>query len=1506
MWNYFPRRLIRAEETANESRQSVEVYSLLGQQESLHPDLAQKCAEFSQVLHKKVDKRLLDELTMKETAEGQLVLLVDEREKPDFVDRLVAKCRDANIKTKKRSLPVGDYLWIYETASGDESVLPFVVERKAFPHDLRSSMEDGRWKSQTKKMSNLKFATTKIILLEGHQFHRNWDTASGRPGTHEIYMQDLDEVHTEAFVQGFQIQWTVHNNHSVEWLILMSKLLSTRYCQAGTSADPSAGPHFSELANLLAHQVPVRVQQCATKGVCRQSSLADVAHDIDQRVHCKSPPSPSSELEVHYVLDSYSDHGSDKTFSYSQRRDNKQSGKGNLKELWADFRSGTLSPEDLGDRIGEDRSRYLSFRTLSLWSCWQIVFGLSYPRIVKDKAEAERLEVLRRQLIQQPAMHGRTWRQPAANSPASSPRSRSQQLDVCDEVDVAMLQLPQTSGVRKISALTLDMSRDSFSIEVVVSHRFSEPKDVSLQGGSTRVLNFVLQDRTGSVAATAWGDNADSFSEQLEIGSICRLTASTKARGDSVKAISGGNYFHRILSRRDDLDNIRKDLELGLHSKWSVTGCGSNAISNSGGPRAGRAPTSTAFDSAGHAGTHTIQELSETLDRETLALNSRHWSIHGKVQRYSRRKCKGGQGEIMTLFVKDATGVVALKAWDEAIGRAPKQLGNRWKGKDVWIYAGPVVDSQLRPSIEPERYHNTAATGGTIDWAIKLEGNVELRTTPRPVPVSSAHSNVHCDAGTVKKVAVRALGSASTAGCDWYVTVHVDRVAKSSIPNRSSSPVPVLYVVLKDSTDGGDKIVLQIIGRNETLKYQTLKGGDSLRISGNDSVVKAHKNKTKSGKEFQRRCGNMDVLHKFFIDGSKRSSQSNLFRCDQCSTGDMHFTVMQPGGVPPPVSSPRAASGGGTPPATAAADVIDLASEAPMCSIDLTEEASTSVRGPWLRVSSRAGMQLCRYGMNCWHQHRTNRPCRFSHPGGRPHAIIPDSNPGNNDGSEIQQPQSTDEHNLVSCPVCMGSVLKSQINEHLDQQCIGADTATSPSNADESASAPMKFPRGVWTPPKPWAFRLKDSIWLEAWKLFSAGEDIHSIAKRRGIQVQTVVMQLLEALIQGKGLDLARLAQCCPSLHSAEKLCSPPNQAEWQALEEAAATIDGMDVMGPVCTQKGMPANRCGRLIAVDIVRKMSGASVYQNMTEDERTRAFKNVLWWTSLRRAGFRTEFEFVAAQATRFVQRTGSLSPLESPQPLCSLDSDSDRKKSPLPALDSPPGTSTKRKAIEVDSHYDDGHRAKRRSGLRTVDGLNAAKMPTPQHGNNMQFGNDKDDSLSRSRTDRTMSLPLNGGKQVIDGGSRDAVKLMQKEAAGCAEAQKALSAMRARLPSVLAQQQILKKLEETLRRALDDSDDKYRKLNLHRSVDFNHADVKSLLICAGFLRQSTNSRSQRCALDDGTRFILDRQLHRQKLTLMLKVIDQGVKKAAGADTRTGQRSGESETASSPAVVTIDLTV
>jgi len=116
-------------------------------------------------------------------------------------------------------------------------------------------------------------------------------------------------------------------------------------------------------------------------------------------------------------------------------------------------------------------------------------------------------------------------------------------------------------------------------------------------------------------------------------------------------------------------------------------------------------------------------------------------------------------------------------------------------------------------------------------------------------------------------------------------------------------------------------------------------------------------------------------------------------------------------------------------------------------------------------------------------------------------------------------------------------------------------------NEGEEDDAPMQFPTTPFQPSNSWRFsvykpnkKTGKAVWEVSYDKFIDGVHPQTIAMTRSgkpIQVATVVGHILDALAQGRAVDLARLAAVEP----------PPTRSQWEELVRCS-TETGMDVTG--------------------------------------------------------------------------------------------------------------------------------------------------------------------------------------------------------------------------------------------------------------------------------------------------------------------------------------------------------
>jgi superfamily II DNA helicase RecQ len=167
---------------------------------------------------------------------------------------------------------------------------------------------------------------------------------------------------------------------------------------------------------------------------------------------------------------------------------------------------------------------------------------------------------------------------------------------------------------------------------------------------------------------------------------------------------------------------------------------------------------------------------------------------------------------------------------------------------------------------------------------------------------------------------------------------------------------------------------------------------------------------------------------------------------------------------------------------------------------------------------------------------------------------------------------------------------------------------------------------------KPWAHavykpvkKTGQAVWESSYIRFCKGESPTTIAmspeggRRQPIQAATVVGHLLDAVVQGREMDLQRLAQYLP----------PPTQSEWQRLETAEIET-AMSVIGDP-TDSGVNGEA---FRMTDMIRPIIGAAA--DTPFNERTESDKQLLsywfdklkWYMALKRIDYVPTFSSSAS--------------------------------------------------------------------------------------------------------------------------------------------------------------------------------------------------------------------------------------------------------------------------------------
>lgn len=92
-----------------------------------------------------------------------LILVVDTRE---FGVMSVLEVSNPGIRIEQRSLPVGDFAWVWRSSKSDEYMAGFIIERKSI-EDLSTSIKDGRYEEQRRRLERAPGIEQVIYIIEG-------------------------------------------------------------------------------------------------------------------------------------------------------------------------------------------------------------------------------------------------------------------------------------------------------------------------------------------------------------------------------------------------------------------------------------------------------------------------------------------------------------------------------------------------------------------------------------------------------------------------------------------------------------------------------------------------------------------------------------------------------------------------------------------------------------------------------------------------------------------------------------------------------------------------------------------------------------------------------------------------------------------------------------------------------------------------------------------------------------------------------------------------------------------------------------------------------------------------------------------------------------------------------------------------------------------------------------------------------------------------------------------
>lgn len=180
------------------------------------------------------------------------------------------------------------------------------------------------------------------------------------------------------------------------------------------------------------------------------------------------------------------------------------------------------------------------------------------------------------------------------------------------------------------------------------------------------------------------------------------------------------------------------------------------------------------------------------------------------------------------------------------------------------------------------------------------------------------------------------------------------------------------------------------------------------------------------------------------------------------------------------------------------------------------------------------------------------------------------------------------------------------------------EEAEEPSASPGTRCAPMRLPAVPWVGQK-WQNAIykpgrggAKPPWEVSYERWATGASINSIAmqqdKGKSVQPSTIVGHLLNALTFAKPLDLARLFR--------EGEITPPNEAEWKRLEEAAAER-GANVDSLEYKSKDV----LGGVLGVEKVSREPAEK--SDSDKEEEKRWYDKIRIWEALKRASFPASF-------------------------------------------------------------------------------------------------------------------------------------------------------------------------------------------------------------------------------------------------------------------------------------------
>jgi len=203
---------------------------------------------------------------------------------------------------------------------------------------------------------------------------------------------------------------------------------------------------------------------------------------------------------------------------------------------------------------------------------------------------------------------------------------------------------------------------------------------------------------------------------------------------------------------------------------------------------------------------------------------------------------------------------------------------------------------------------------------------------------------------------------------------------------------------------------------------------------------------------------------------------------------------------------------------------------------------------------------------------------------------------------------------LQQCGVRVRSSELLAVIQDLGQQ-HGLSVAAGMEPETDNENSYMVFPSGAVKPANKWEHAIykapkgKLPPWEYSWERFGKGEHPEAIAANqpngKPVQTSTVFGHLLEALVQGRAVDLCRLAE----------VKAPPVKSDWEKMEHVVA-VEGVSIGSPDFKAKDLLRAILGEKVDMEPASKTEAARLEESTWYDK-------IRYFQTLKRAAIPVSF-------------------------------------------------------------------------------------------------------------------------------------------------------------------------------------------------------------------------------------------------------------------------------------------